>query len=69
MENNFDDKLDGSFEFSISRMRLKNFDDDLTPIEKSTFLSASSSLAWLETAAVQLSSFHSSYLQLKNTKV
>ncbi len=61
-----DDKTKDLFEYSISKLRRKQYEEPMNAIEKSAFMSMNSSLGWIGSSASPLFSFYSSYLQQKN---
>ena len=63
ISTNADDKLESIQTSFISRLRRKEYSDDINEIEKKSFASVNSSIGWIGSAASPLCSFHASHLQ------
>lgn len=66
---NADVKLEGIFEYSVSRLRRKSQDSSLNMIEKRAYMSTNSSLGWIGTAASPICPFYTSHLQQKAPEI
>lgn len=70
-EINAEDKLNGIFQYAVSRQRKKQVEKHMNENQKKNFLSGISSFEWSGSAVSPLCSFYSSCLQQKlpNIKV
>lgn len=65
IETNANDKLESVKEQILSTRRRKQYEQDVTPVERKQFMSLNSIIGWIGSAISPISSYYASYMQQK----